>query len=56
MKAYTLDQLKDKHIGEIGSQVRDQYENELKLDLLGDQTFTHCLKLSCRTVPNPTSK
>ena len=36
MKIYTLDHLKDKHIGEIGSIARDKYENELRLDLLGE--------------------
>ncbi len=36
MRRMTLDQMKDKHIGEIGSEERDKYEFELKLDVLGE--------------------
>jgi HTH-type transcriptional regulator/antitoxin HipB len=36
----TLDQLKDKYIGEVGSSKRDRYEYELKLDLLGEMIKT----------------
>lgn len=36
IKTMTLDQLKDKHIGKIGTQERDNYEFELKLDILGE--------------------
>ena len=36
MRKMTLDQMKDKHIGEIGSEERDKYEFELKLDVLGE--------------------
>jgi HTH-type transcriptional regulator/antitoxin HipB len=36
LKEYTLDQAKDKHLGKIGSEKRDKYEYELKLDILGD--------------------
>ena len=32
----TLDQLKDKHIGEIGSEEREKYEFDLRLDVLGE--------------------
>lgn len=32
----TLDQLKDKHIGKVGTKKRDQYEFELRVDLLGE--------------------
>ena len=32
----TLDQMKDKHIGEIGSEERDKYEFDLRLDVLGE--------------------
>jgi hypothetical protein len=35
MRIYTLDEAKDKHIGKIGTEKRDQYEYELRLDLLG---------------------
>lgn len=36
MRMMTLDQMKDKHIGEVGTRERDQYEFDLKLDLLGE--------------------
>ncbi len=36
MKRYTLEQTKDDLIGKIGTTERDQYEFELKLELIGD--------------------
>lgn len=36
LKMMTLDQLKDRDIGEIGTSERDQYEFELKMEVLGD--------------------
>lgn len=36
MKKYTLHELTDKYIGEKGSTERDQFEFELKLDILGE--------------------
>ncbi len=36
MKMMTLDELKDRDIGEIGTPERDQYEFELKMEVLGD--------------------
>jgi len=36
MKRYTLEQTKDDLIGKIGTPERDQYEFELKLELIGD--------------------
>ena len=36
MKMMSLDQMKDKHIGKIGTQERDDYEMELKVDILGE--------------------
>jgi len=36
IKTYTLDELKDKHLGSIGTDRRDKYEYELRLDLLGE--------------------
>ena len=36
LRAYTLDQVKDKHLGRIGSEKRDKYEYELKLEILGE--------------------
>lgn len=35
MKTYSLEELTDKHIGEKGTKKRDAFENELRLDLLG---------------------
>ena len=32
----TLDQMKDKHSGEIGSEEREKYEFDLRLDVLGE--------------------
>lgn len=36
MKSYTLDEIKDKHIGEEGSPEREVYELELKIELIGE--------------------
>lgn len=36
LKIYTLDQAKDKYIGKLGTEKRDKYEYELRLDLLGE--------------------
>ena len=36
MKTYTFDQAKDKYIGKKGTIQRDAYENELRLDLIGE--------------------
>lgn len=36
MKMMTLDQMKDKDIGTIGTPERDEYEFELRMELLGD--------------------
>ena len=35
MKTTSLDTLIDKHIGEVGTSKRDKFENELRLDVLG---------------------
>ncbi len=35
MKTYTLEELTDKHIGKKGTKKRNDFENELRLDLLG---------------------
>ena len=35
MKTYSLEELTDKHIGKKGTKKRDEFENELRLDLLG---------------------
>ena len=35
MRFYTLDEAKDKYLGKVGTEKRDKYEYELRLDLLG---------------------
>ncbi len=35
LKTVSLDQMLDKHIGVRGSENREQFEHELRLDLLG---------------------
>jgi ribosome-binding protein aMBF1 (putative translation factor) len=35
MKSYSLAEMKDKYIGEKGTKDRDQYEYELRMDVLG---------------------
>ena len=36
LKIYTLEQAKNKHLGKVGTEKRDKYEYELRLDLLGE--------------------
>jgi DNA-binding XRE family transcriptional regulator len=36
LEIFTLEQLKDESLGRIGTPQRDKYENELKLELLGE--------------------
>ncbi len=36
LRIYTLDEAKDKHLGKVGTDKRDKYEYELKLELLGE--------------------
>jgi DNA-binding XRE family transcriptional regulator len=36
MKMMTLDELKDNHIGKVGTPERDEYELELKVEILGE--------------------
>jgi len=35
IKTKSLDEITDKYIGKIGTQERDEFENELRLDLIG---------------------
>jgi HTH-type transcriptional regulator / antitoxin HipB len=35
LKTYTLADMKDKYIGNVGTQERDEYEHELRMDVLG---------------------
>lgn len=36
LKTYSLDEITDKHIGKRGTPKREAFENELRIDLLGD--------------------
>lgn len=36
MKTFTLEEITDKHIGQAGTPKREAFENELRLDLLGE--------------------
>lgn len=36
LKTYSLEEITDKYIGEVGTHKRDAFENELRLDLLGE--------------------
>ena len=36
MKTYSLDEMMDKHLGKLGTPKREAFENELRLDLLGE--------------------
>ena len=54
MKTYSLETLTDQYIGKKGTRKRDEFENELRLDLLGQaikEATTSCLtikKKSCQ--------
>ena len=36
LKTYSLEEMLDKHIGRLGTPKRDAFENELRLDLIGE--------------------
>lgn len=36
LKTYSLEEITDKHIGKRGTPKREAFENELRIDLLGD--------------------
>jgi len=40
MKSYSLAEIKDKYVGKKGTVVRDQYEYELRMDVLGQMIKT----------------
>ena len=40
MKSYSLSEMKDKYIGKIGTKERDEYEYELRMDVLGHMIKT----------------
>lgn len=35
IKSYSLAEMKDKYLGQVGTQERDEYEYELNMDILG---------------------
>jgi HTH-type transcriptional regulator / antitoxin HipB len=40
LKTYTITEMKDKFIGKVGTQERDEYEYELRMDVLGKMIKT----------------
>lgn len=40
IKTYSLSEMEDKYIGEKGTKARDEYEYELRMDLLGQMIRT----------------
>lgn len=40
MKTYTLAEMKEKYIGKVGTKERDEYEYELRMDVLGKMIKT----------------
>ncbi len=36
LKTYSLDEMIDKHVGKLGTPNREAFENELRIDLLGE--------------------
>jgi len=36
LKTYSLDEMIDKHVGKVGTPNREAFENELRIDLLGE--------------------
>lgn len=40
MKVYTLDEVKNRFIGEVGTPKRDQYEYKLQMEIIGDMIKT----------------
>ena len=40
MKSYSLGEMKDKYIGKVGTADRDEYEYELRMDVLGKMIKT----------------
>ena len=40
IKSYSLSEMKDKYIGKLGTDDRDQYEYELRMDVLGKMIKT----------------
>lgn len=40
LKTFTLSEMKDKYIGKVGTKERDEYEYELRMDVLGKMIKT----------------
>ncbi len=40
VKTYSLAEMKDKYIGQVGTKERDAYEYELRMDILGKMIKT----------------
>lgn len=40
IKSYSLDEMKDEFIGKVGTKERDEYEYELRMDVLGKMIKT----------------
>ena len=40
IKTYSLAEMKDKYLGKVGTQERDEYEYELRMDVLGKMIKT----------------
>ncbi len=40
LKTYTLSEMKDKYIGKVGTKERDEFEYELRMDVLGKMIKT----------------
>ena len=40
MKSYSLTEMKDKYIGKVGTEEREKYEYELRMDVLGKMIKT----------------
>jgi len=40
MKSYSLAEMKDKYIGKVGTEEREEYEYELRMDVLGKMIKT----------------
>ena len=36
LKIYTLDQMKDKHIGQLGTEAREKFEYELRMEIISE--------------------
>ena len=44
LKIYSLEEITDKHIGRRGTPKREAFENELRLDLLGEAIKQACIE------------